>query len=69
MIVERLPLTVSGKVDRAALAVLTLELATSEADSDPLTDAEQLVAEVWAEVLGWSSCGLMTISFISAATR
>ncbi|ACU73925.1 amino acid adenylation domain protein [Catenulispora acidiphila DSM 44928] len=60
--VERLPLTVSGKVDRAALAALAPELRDADADTgadadahpdtSPLTDAEQLVAEVWSEVLG-----------------
>jgi amino acid adenylation domain-containing protein len=55
--VDRLPLTAAGKVDHVALAAIASEPAypeTSEVDEDesPLTDAEQLVADVWAEVLG-----------------
>jgi amino acid adenylation domain-containing protein len=55
--VDRLPLTAAGKVDRAALAGIAPPPADPEAAQDgqddiPLSDAEQLVAEVWAEVLG-----------------
>ena len=55
--VDRLPLTAAGKIDRAALAGIAPQPAPAETgegreDESPLSDAEQLVAEVWAEVLG-----------------
>ena len=55
--VDRLPLTAAGKIDRAALAGIARQPALAgtgevRGDQSPLSDAEQLVAEVWAEVLG-----------------
>jgi acyl carrier protein len=55
--VDRLPLTAAGKIDRAALADLGPRPAPAETDEvredeSAASDAEQLVAEVWAEVLG-----------------
>ncbi|MDX6344299.1 MAG: hypothetical protein QOH87_4437, partial [Trebonia sp.] len=55
--VDRLPLTAAGKIDRAALAGIAPQPAPPETgqvreDESPLSDAEQLVAEAWAEVLG-----------------
>jgi hypothetical protein len=55
--VDRLPLTAAGKIDRAALADIAPQPAPTETgavreDESPASDAEQLVAEVWAEVLG-----------------
>jgi hypothetical protein len=47
---DALPLTVTGKVDVAALPVPEPERAA--AFVSPRTDAEALVAEVWAQVLG-----------------
>jgi amino acid adenylation domain-containing protein len=54
--VDRLPLTAAGKIDRAALAGIARQPAPAETgeareDESPLSDAEQLVADVWAEVL------------------
>jgi amino acid adenylation domain-containing protein len=61
---DRLPLTVGGKVDRAALAALAADAADSPRPADlsgtgpgtpgrrPVTDAEQALAEVVADVLG-----------------
>ncbi|MFF6995412.1 amino acid adenylation domain-containing protein [Streptomyces sp. NPDC008313] len=52
--VERLPLTPSGKVDRRALAGLARE-AGDDADAAPaaeMTPLEQAVAEVWSRALG-----------------
>jgi amino acid adenylation domain-containing protein len=55
--VDRLPLTAAGKIDRAALAGIApapapAEAGQASADEGPLSDAEQLVAETWAELLG-----------------
>jgi amino acid adenylation domain-containing protein len=48
--VDSLPLTITGKVDTAALPA---PVATPAAEPvPPRTDAEELVASVWAEVLG-----------------
>ncbi|GAA2097023.1 hypothetical protein GCM10009759_26780 [Kitasatospora saccharophila] len=52
---ERLPLTVRGKLDRAALPSPAAAVAPEDgaaARVAPDTDAELLVAEVWSEVLG-----------------
>ncbi|MGW2859522.1 amino acid adenylation domain-containing protein [Streptomyces sp. NPDC001205] len=50
-VVDRLPLTGSGKVDRRALADLATAEATG-ADAQPLTPLQQAVAEVWSRSLG-----------------
>ncbi|MGI5160669.1 amino acid adenylation domain-containing protein [Microbispora sp. CA-102843] len=52
---DRLPLTPSGKVDRAALPA---PQAHREAYVAPGTDAEELVAEVFGEVLGVEKAGV-----------
>ncbi|MEU6999199.1 amino acid adenylation domain-containing protein [Nonomuraea sp. NPDC046570] len=52
---ERLPLTANGKVDRAALPMP--EAARAAGYTAPRTDAEHLVAEVFAEVLNVEKCG------------
>ncbi|MEV4469081.1 amino acid adenylation domain-containing protein [Nonomuraea sp. NPDC049504] len=46
-----LPLTTSGKVDRAALPAPDFD-ATSDGPARPLTNAEQTVARVWQDLLG-----------------
>ncbi|MEU8620490.1 amino acid adenylation domain-containing protein [Streptomyces sp. NPDC048623] len=51
---ERLPLTRSGKVDRAALPAPEPE---PQAGTPPRTEAELLVADVWGEVLGLPDIG------------
>ena len=52
IILERLPLTANGKIDRAALS-LNYAVAEPEAEfMSPRTPAEELVARVWKEVLG-----------------
>ncbi|MEU3462653.1 non-ribosomal peptide synthetase [Streptomyces sp. NPDC006733] len=49
--VERLPLTVSGKVDRRALAELRGVTATEDR-TEPLTPLQQAVADIWGRALG-----------------
>src|SRR6185369_5212970 len=52
-----LPLTVSGKVDRKALAALRQERVESEGEGGPRTPAEELVGGIFAEVLGVERVG------------
>jgi amino acid adenylation domain-containing protein len=57
---ESLPLTPNGKVDRRALAALPLaagEAGGAEAPRTPQTPAEELVAGIFAEVLGLERVG------------
>ncbi|MEY9862089.1 amino acid adenylation domain-containing protein [Catenulispora sp. GAS73] len=70
-VLPRLPMTANGKLDHAALAARPLQAGPSgEAGGDTasdtaddkagdgaLTDAERLVADVWAEVLGLDAVG------------
>ncbi|SCG75982.1 non-ribosomal peptide synthetase [Micromonospora coxensis] len=54
----QLPLTSNGKVDRAALARTALPAPLDAAGHvPPRDDAEQLVADVWSEVLGHPTIG------------
>jgi amino acid adenylation domain-containing protein len=55
VLVDRLPLTPNGKIDRAALS--RLEIAGGAArlggeGGEPRTPTEELLAEIWADVLG-----------------
>jgi len=54
---ESLPLTVNGKVDRRALPLPEIETAVSEANR-PLTETEQSLVAVWAEVLRRDTVGM-----------
>ncbi|MBD5633489.1 MAG: AMP-binding protein, partial [Candidatus Eremiobacteraeota bacterium] len=56
VILERLPLTPSGKVDRAALPDPQSE--HEEAGVAPRNATEAAVAEIWAEVLGRDAVGI-----------
>ncbi|MCK8678780.1 non-ribosomal peptide synthetase [Streptomyces lichenis] len=51
-IVERLPLTASGKVDRRLLAAAPAPDAADGAATAPLTPLQEAVAQVWARALG-----------------
>jgi acyl carrier protein len=53
--VDALPLTANGKLDVAALP--NPEHAAAEAYVPPRTAAEQVVAEIWGEVLGRETVG------------
>ncbi|MCZ4124241.1 non-ribosomal peptide synthetase [Streptomyces sp. H39-S7] len=50
-LVERFPLTVSGKVDRRALAELR-GVTVTEDRAEPLTPLQQAVADIWSNALG-----------------
>ncbi|MET9919966.1 amino acid adenylation domain-containing protein [Streptomyces sp. NPDC006435] len=54
---ERLPLTVSGKVDRAALPEPSHERDAGSGFVSPLTEAEKALGQVWEEVLGVEGVG------------
>ncbi|XGV94369.1 MAG: amino acid adenylation domain-containing protein (plasmid) [Leptolyngbya sp. BL-A-14] len=59
VILERLPLTPSGKVDRRSLPtpdVIRPDLQSSYVE--PRTDTEQRVAQIWAEILKWEHIGV-----------
>lgn len=59
LVLERLPLTPNGKLDRAALPAPDQRPALREAYVAPRTEAEELVADVWREVLGIDRVGAM----------
>src|SRR5205823_4050078 len=56
---DALPLTPSGKIDRAALpeAPTTTAPAASSADEAPRSPTETRLAELWAEILGVERVG------------
>jgi amino acid adenylation domain-containing protein len=49
---DSLPLTANGKVDRAALAERPIEPERQEGALQPRTSTEEILAEIWAELLG-----------------
>ncbi|WP_039946124.1 non-ribosomal peptide synthetase, partial [Streptomyces sp. NRRL S-118] len=55
---EALPLTANGKVDRRALPAPEQRLATGTAYEAPATPTEELIAEVWQELLGAEQVGV-----------
>ncbi|MFC5645201.1 amino acid adenylation domain-containing protein [Kitasatospora cinereorecta] len=60
VLLDRLPLTTGGKVDRAALPPPSpAEDTTGAAGPEPRDDAEWLVADVWSEVLGRTAIGAL----------
>jgi amino acid adenylation domain-containing protein len=59
MFKDRLPLTASGKVDRSELAEKTeYRLFSNTEYVAPRNDAEEMVAGIWAEVLGLEQVGV-----------
>ncbi|HEX7331315.1 MAG TPA: amino acid adenylation domain-containing protein [Pyrinomonadaceae bacterium] len=59
VLLETLPLTASGKVDRRALPVPELSgFERQQPYVKPRTKSEQILAEVWAEVLGLERVGI-----------
>ncbi len=57
MLMDQLPRNPSGKVDRRALPPPDVGSLTGRLFVPPATDAEAVVAEIWAEVLGRSRLG------------
>jgi amino acid adenylation domain-containing protein len=59
VLLDRLPLTSNGKVDRAALAAMALAPADEAAPVDtPRSPAAELLAGLWADLLGVERVGL-----------
>ena len=57
-VLERMPLTANGKIDRKALAAI-VETSTAPAETAlPETPAQQTLAEIWEEVLGVARVGI-----------
>jgi acyl carrier protein len=57
VVLEALPLTANGKLDRRALPAPTARLDTSPTFEPPATSVEQKLADIWAEVLGIDRIG------------
>ena len=54
---DRLPLTTNGKLDRRALPAPEWDTAIQAGYQEPRTDAERVIAGIWAEVLGVARVG------------
>ncbi len=53
VLLESLPLTANGKIDRKSLPAVSVQTAhTESADDPPQGEIEQMIAQAWAEVLG-----------------
>ena len=55
---DSLPLTLNGKLDRKALPVPEPEMASAEGYQAPRTQTEQILADIWAEVLKLERVGI-----------
>ena len=55
--IEKIPLTPNGKVDRKALPEID-NLESSSGYAPPRSPGEQVIAEIWAEVLGLEKVGI-----------
>ncbi len=55
---DSLPLTPNGKVDRRALAALTVEGRSGDRSAAPRTPTEEVLAAVWADLLGLEAVGI-----------
>lgn len=51
MLIEKMPLTFNGKVDRKVLCELPLEILSEETYLAPTTDTEKQLAILWSEIL------------------
>jgi amino acid adenylation domain-containing protein len=59
VLLDRLPLTASGKLDRTALPAPDGRAASTQPYVPPRSPAEELAAEVWREVLGLARVGAL----------
>ena len=58
MQLEKLPLTPNGKIDRKALPAPDGKLSTGVAYAPPRNETEQVLAEIWQELLGAEQVGI-----------
>ncbi|MBD1812959.1 non-ribosomal peptide synthetase [Microcoleus vaginatus DQ-U2] len=59
VLLESLPLTTNGKIDQRSLPAPDINRAEFESNfTEPRTPDEQLIAEIWAEVLGLERVGI-----------
>jgi len=58
VILDKLPLTPNGKVDRKALPAPDAIAVENKEFAPPQSDVEQLLAEIWSEVLGVKQIGI-----------
>jgi len=59
VLLESLPLTTNGKIDRRSLPAPDINRAEFESNfTEPRTPDEQLIAEIWAKVLGLERVGI-----------
>jgi amino acid adenylation domain-containing protein/non-ribosomal peptide synthase protein (TIGR01720 family) len=58
MLLDQLPLNRSGKLDRRALPAPDFTAVPTARYSAPVTDAERVLAEIWADVLGVARVGI-----------
>ena len=59
VLLEAMPLTPNGKIDRRSLRAPDTNTAELESNfTEPRTPDEQLIAEIWAEVLGLERVGI-----------
>ncbi|WP_287347621.1 non-ribosomal peptide synthetase [Mesorhizobium sp.] len=56
--VDRMPLTASGKIDRRRLSSVPSRELWSAQSAEPLTERERLLAEIWQELLSAKSIGI-----------
>jgi amino acid adenylation domain-containing protein len=63
VLIDALPLTVNGKLDRAALSPPQYQAADAEYLA-PRSDLEQLVADIWIDVLGIQQAGVYDDFFL-----
>jgi acyl carrier protein len=57
IILDSLPLTPAGKIDRRSLAARPIERPSATPSRPPSDDLEQAIAEIWKEVLGLDHLG------------
>jgi amino acid adenylation domain-containing protein len=56
--VDKCPLTINGKIDLRALSAMESELTLSRSFLPPRDEVEEILADVWAEVLGVPRVGI-----------
>ncbi|GGH08663.1 non-ribosomal peptide synthetase [Mucilaginibacter phyllosphaerae] len=58
VVIDAMPMTPNGKVDKKALAARDIAVADAAAYVAPRTDVEKLVADIWTEFLGVEQVGI-----------